>query len=500
MTIAKTHYLHSRNGRIGGTGVDHGPADVDAIIAAIKSSSRKRLVMHFHGGLVSKAPAMGIAENLMPVYAAGGYPIFFVWESGPWETIRNNLADIAKESIFQELVRKLIEYTLGKVGAQAGTRSIAANAVDPDEVKARVRAFFSNPVTNPVPYADAHALLTQATRATEPMIEENAIQMDLEQDADFVRALQSIADVPTATRGALGIGDVARESTQMDAAALAEIAPAQRGATRGMLSMVNVSIRIAAVLTRIVKRFFAGRDHGFHATVVEEVLRAFYGDVIGKTFFWNQMKKDTQDAFGGDPNLHAGTALFSRLKSAMADDLSLERVYLIGHSTGCIYISHLLKAIDAMQFDPGLKFDIVFLAPANTHKLFAETLRNHSGRIRGFRMFAMDDQLEQDDGLLGDDWKRAFYPSSLLYFVSGLLEDEVDMPLVGMQRFHMNGKFAAPKYPESDASRGWLNHSAERTAWSIADHGDGRRTQSRKHGNFDNDPSTLASLKWIVSN
>lgn len=499
MAVPKTNYIHSRNGRIGGTGVDHGPADVDAVLAAIKASGGKRLVIHFHGGLVPKARALGIAETLMPVYSAGAYPLFFVWESGPWETVWNNLGDIAKESIFQELVRKLLEYALGKVGAQAGARSIAANAVDPEEVKARVRAFFHDPVGNPVPYSDAEPLETRATRAVDPAIDENEIQMDLEQDADFVRALQSIADVPAATRGTAGVGAVQPQPTQMDPAVLAEIAPPQPGAPRGLFSMVSVSIRVAKVLAKIVKRFLDDRGHGFHATVVEEVLRGFYGEVIGKTFFWNQMKKDTQDAFGGDENVHAGTAFLARLKAAMDNGLSLERIFLVGHSTGGIYISNLVEAVDAMHFDPAVKFDVVLLAPANTHKLFDETIGKHGARIRWMRMFAMKDPVERNDGLLGDDWKRAFYPSSLLYFVSGLLEDEPDMPLVGMQRFNVGASFTAPKYPECDALRAWLGTPDHRLVWSIADDGDGRRSQSRKHGNFDNDRDTLAALSWIVA-
>jgi pimeloyl-ACP methyl ester carboxylesterase len=499
VTVPKTNYIHSRNGRIGGTGVDHGPADVDAILAAIKASGKERLVIHSHGGLVAKASALGIAETLMPVYSAGGYPLFFVWESGPWETIRNNLGDIAKEPIFQELVGKLLEYALGKVGAQAGTRSIAANAVDPEEVKARVRAFFNDPVGNPVPYADAKPLESRATRAVDPAIDENEIQMDLEQDADFVRALQSIADVPAATRGTAGVGAVQPQPTNMDPAVLAEIAPPQPDAPRGLFSMVSVSIRVAKVLAKIVKRFLDDRDHGFHATVVEEVLRGFYGDVIAKTFFWNQMKKDTQDAFGGDENVHAGTAFLARLKAAMGNGLSLERIFLVGHSTGGIYISHLVEAVDAMHFDPAVKFDVVLLAPANTHKLFDETIAKHGARIRWMRIFAMKDAVERNDGLLGDDWKRAFYPSSLLYFVSGLLEDEPDMPLVGMQRFNVGASFTAPEYPECDALRAWLGTPDHRLVWSIADDGDGRRSQSRKHGNFDNDPDTLAALSWIVA-
>ena len=499
MAVPKINYIHSRNGRLGAGG-DHGPADVDAIIESLKASGKKRLVIHFHGGLISKPTALGIAETLMPVYSTGAYPLFFVWESGPWETMRNNVADIAREPIFQELVRKLIQFALGQVGANfMGARSIAPNAVDPEEVKTRVRAFFNDPANSPVPYAEATVPPEQTARAVAPVIDENEIQMDLEQDADFVRALHSIAEVPAATRGITGVGPVTPRPTQMDPAVLAQIAPPQPGGQRGFVEMAGVAIQVANALRKIVQRFITGRDHGFHATVAEEVLRGFYGDLIFRAFLWNQMKKDTQDAFGGDPQVHVGTAFLSRLKSALDRGLALERIFLVGHSTGGIYVSNFLEAADAVQLDANVKFDVVLLAPANTHKLFAETIKNRASRIRLLRMFAMKDDAERADPMLGNDWKRSLYPSSLLYFVSGVLEDEPDMPIIGMQRFNTGERFVAPGFPESDALRAWFSAPGDRLVWSIADDGDGRRSQSQTHGNFDNDPATLETLRWIVS-
>ena len=42
----------------------------------------------------------------------------------------------------------------------------------------------------------------------------------------------------------------------------------------------------------------------------------------------------------------------------------------------------------------------------------------------------MTDELEQADRLI-----PVIYPHSLLYFVSGVLEDEADKPLLGMERY-----------------------------------------------------------------
>lgn len=498
MALSKNHYIHSRNGQIG-VNVDHSAKDIDEIIRTIQESNSDRLIIHFHGGLVSKKSALETAERLNPIYSEGGYPLFFVWESGAWETVRNNLADISKEPIFQELVRKVLEFVLGKLGIQEGVRSISGQQIDPDKIKQQLNAWFIDPANSAVPYSEWAHHTQGDSRSVISTIDENEIQLNLEADTDFLNALQSISDVPKNVRSAMNIGNVPPSSSKIDAAVRAELAPAEPDATRGVFSLVKVAMTLAKVVARVIKRFLSSRDHGFYATVVEEILREFYGDIIGQSIFWNQMKKDTQDAFGGDPDLHVGTALLTRLKPVLEKG-AFKKIFLIGHSTGGIYISNFLKAVDDMQIESSVQFEVILLAPANTHKLFNETIQNHGNRIRSLRLFGMKDEVERDDGLLGDDWKRAIYPSSLLYFVSGLLEYEVDAPLLGMQRFHnLNSLFNAPGYPESDQLRTWLTQSEDRLVWSKTDDGKGRCSQARKHGDFDNDEQTLASLVWIVT-
>jgi|CXWL01.1.fsa_nt_gi pimeloyl-ACP methyl ester carboxylesterase len=500
MSIGKQNYLHSINGLIG-TGGDHGVADVHAIVSAIGASKTKRLILHFHGGLVNKANALTIAETLKPIYESGGFPLFFVWESGAGETVRNNTAEIAREPIFQNLVRKVLEYALQHLGAANGTRSIVGAQIDPVDVKNTIDEWFADPSGKVPPYSDDAPMNDPQVRAAAPLVDDNLLQLDLENDREFVEAMGTLATAPTGVRSAEADRSTSPEPTRMDADKLAEIAPSTEDAGRGVISMLKVALFVAKILRRVIKRFLKSRDHGYYATVVEEVLREFYVDQIGKAFLWNQMKKDTADAFAGDPGKHAGTAFLAALKDALAKGLELERIFLVGHSTGGIYISHFLEAVDSMGFDSKITFDIVLLAPANTHQQFSETVTRHGARIRWLRLFGMQDDVERSDGLLGDDWRRALYPSSLLYLVSGLLEYDVDAPIVGMQRFlKLENVFnASAGYAESDTLRHWLKEPLDRIVWSRTDDGDGRRSQSRKHGDFDNDPSMLESLIWIVT-
>ena len=44
----------------------------------------------------------------------------------------------------------------------------------------------------------------------------------------------------------------------------------------------------------------------------------------------------------------------------------------------------------------------------------------------------------------------------------------------------------------------WLNQRNNRSVWSISALGDGLNSTSRKHGDFDNDVATLASLAHVI--
>ncbi len=131
------HVIHSRAGRIGGRSHTQ-PGDVDAIVQALRQDSRRHLVIHFHGGLVPADAGFAIAERLEKVFSplpsAGAYPVFFVWESGAWETIRNNLTELADEPVFRELLRKILQYALSALVVASSPGSVAQATAQPTEV------------------------------------------------------------------------------------------------------------------------------------------------------------------------------------------------------------------------------------------------------------------------------------------------------------------------------------------------------------------------------
>jgi hypothetical protein len=209
-------------------------------------------------------------------------------------------------------------------------------------------------------------------------------------------------------------------------------------------------------------------------------------------FIWNTMKKDTADAFQDDGNVYGGRALLEALANNI-DASDVPQISLIGHSTGAIYISKFLD-LASVLLPSTQKYKVVFLAPASTCELTAETLTVHDDLISKFRMFTMTDGYEKQDQLV-----KILYPHSLLYFVSGVVEGGFDVPLVGMERYYHPGSYPKPSFPAVDTVRNYVASDPNRSVWSVNTTGvDGHRSASEKHGDFDNDSETLDSIATFL--
>lgn len=514
------HYIHSRGGKLG-SGTDTSAGDVDDLVELFVENGSGRLAIHFHGGLVDMATGMETAKRLHDLYAQDAFPIFYVWESGVWETVRNNLHELAEEPVFKQLVRKLLQYALERLSGQLGGRSILPGSVDAQEVAQVVNKFWGAPSENTIPYRDFRPHEDEAgSRSVGMLVNEENIQADLEDDDDFRRALGSLPDLQPGTRSAMGVSSQ-QEHRSGFSEALADQLSDEPG-TRGIISWFKVAMLIATILKAVLKRYANGRDHGLYATVVEEIVRGVKlgGSGLnewGQALQWNRMKQDVSDAFGPDVDSFAGTALIERLRRALDAGQQIDRMTLIGHSTGAIYIAEWLEAADAM-LPLDKKFDVVFLAPAITYERFAKCLTKSGHRIRSFRSFAMKDELEREDQVWGDDTqvsdgadlRRFIYPSSLLYLVSGILEsdldkdgnvtDSPDKPLLGMQRYYSKTQvYNATDFPEVQQVRDWLGQQPNGLVWSIVrGQPAGLNSASIDHGAFDNDTDTLASVQAIL--
>jgi len=249
--------------------------------------------------------------------------------------------------------------------------------------------------------------------------------------------------------------------------------------------------RAGMIVPECVQRFRSGRHHGIHATIVEEVCRAYYGDRLGAGL-WGMMVKDAKDHFDS-----------GRFGSTLVDLLSKnppENFVVTAHSAGSIWATHLLSAMKAKGMKPGVK--LFLLAPAVRMDVFAKMLKDAGDMITRCRMFTMTDKLERRAEVL--DGKGYIYPSSLLYLVSGLCEEKekkkkkkayADAPLLGMQRF-------------TPSLRGLSNEEVKvveyiTSFFKQADHKiissptDGK-SNAKRHEAFDDDPDTLATIRSLM--
>lgn len=498
------------DGRLDGMGA----ADVKALVAAAVDS--ERIVLHFHGGLVSREKGENVARMLAPVYEeAGATPIFFVWQAGAVEIIRHNLLEIAREELFERLLRRVLAWSVGKVRDVAGGRPGLSTSLPRDnEVAAQLgqRRRDVDPEAGTEPYETLEP--RPGTELTED--EEEAFVEDVASDQGLEDALMgAMADrglAATGPDGGRGVPDVPPQPSLMDDDVLAEVAEGTAEGARGLFSTVALARRALKVLRAVLARYDLETDHGVYPTVVEELLREFYLASVGGAL-WAAMKKETADTFEGADD-RGGRVLLDALAELLPEDGS-RPITLVGHSTGAVFIDHFLT--DVLRRDArgektlpaGQKFQVVFLAPAATTGHFVDALGSEPdwlgrSRIGRFRMFTMTDHAEQADRLVG-----AVYPRSLLFLVSGLLERDAEdrsalLPLVGLSRYLGEGrdKFLGSTSGKSARLADLRAYLEEKDLVVLSptaeDAPAGARASATSHGDFDNDPLVQESLRELI--
>jgi hypothetical protein len=126
--------------------------------------------------------------------------------------------------------------------------------------------------------------------------------------------------------------------------------------------------------------------------------------------------------------------------------------------------------------------------------LFYEQIVSKPERYENFYMFTMRDEYESKDVLV-----RGVYTRSLVYFVSGVLEDEVPKPLAGLERWmradvlDRSGRLARIReFLNQGQGDRLILSKTEATALQ------GFQCDAISHGDFDNNPATLGSLRLII--
>lgn len=472
--VDSNHKMILSSGRFSGTSRLELTQAFDTFVA---SDQKNTLVLYFHGGLVSQADGEAAAERLLPIYqTAGGYPFFVIWQSFFTETLRNNWQEIIREEAFSVLVERTIQFLLGKLNQTPGEMGGEVEVPSIFRVQDNITASQGQ---GEEPFSDRNA---DTGKLSQGLSDEEMQQFEelLESDARLPGAADTLArpDGPELNPDLKREMDEAREA----------IDPADRALVSSKVLIVS-GLRI---LARAVGRFTKKRDHGLYTTVVEEVVRELKGDVIGG-LLWRHMKKDTADSFGDLADEFGGTALLEEI-GRIWEAGHRPRIVLIGHSAGTVYICNLLQKAAAV-LPPEICFEVIFLAPACTFKLLDTALQAAGDRIRSFRSFGLADPIERKDAIF-----PPLYLYSLLYFVSGVLDDEVDVPLVGMERFSSQAlNFDQSVSPEITSVLQRLANYQSALVWSGGGAtGPGLVSMALKHGDFDNEARTLESVGYLI--
>jgi hypothetical protein len=455
--------------------------------------SGKPVVLHLHGGLVSRKSAYGIVNHLQPLYVAEGFfPIFIVWRTGLLDAVKN-AEELVHRPLFQRLLVGLLKHLVARYGGPSGKSLGPGN--EPDD--AQIEEQLAKRQVGEVPYKD---VTPQPDNEEMSDKERDALLKSVTSDEELRKAWELEVEAPEAVPGGKGLGmddDVRNE-------AMHEFEKPQG---KAILSGALLARHAVAITARVIKRFFNHRDHGLHTTIVEEILRELYLDKIG-TEVWQFMKQDSADTFDREGHTpERGGWLLMRLmgevvKQRQAAGQSLPIVSIVGHSAGCIYAGNLLSYLYQARLATtspwnGIPFQLnklVFLAPAATCKMLAAVLMKHDAAplFQTFRMYSLADTDEK-----GYYEIAVLYPGSLLYIISGLLESEDDegtgdMPLVGMQRY------ARPTDPftELEVIKVWqfLKSKPKQLVWSGENGGPGLNCDSKTHGAFDDSPKTVNSF------
>ncbi|TYL71654.1 hypothetical protein [Bradyrhizobium cytisi] len=436
------------------------------------------IAIHFHGGLVGQSDAEGAASKLAPEYAStGSVPIFVIWQTGLFETLQNNWKEIFKTEFFEGILERVLQFLVGRAEQPPGARGAPLDVPHPKEVRKEV----AKRKTGEEPY-----------QGLNPEPAKMAPDLTVAEDQQFKEAILKDASLAASAHAILKNADVRQfEPELQDAIRDSEKEMAAGG--RGLITAFVLGVAVKAFMGAL-RRLNRGRGHGLYVTAVEEVAKAiFAADVFGR-FAWNAMKQDTKDAFQDGDERFGGTALLYELEQIWAHGLR-PRIVLVGHSAGAIFVCEMLKAA-AKRLPADIKFEIILLAPACTFTLFDSMLTLAPDRIAAFRCFGMSDEFEQKDAMLGN-----LYPRSLLYLVSGALEEAADEPLLGMQRFHSRkSPFSDDEIPGIKRVIETIGSREHTWIWSMSSIGAGFDCGAASHGGFDFEPNTLSSVKHILQN
>ncbi|MDI5950386.1 hypothetical protein [Flavobacterium yafengii] len=470
---------NSRHGTFQDTGKVHSiPQDVDRIIYHIKNNGIKKLLLHFHGGLISENMGMKSAETFCNnfVDSKDTHVVSIVWETGFLEALPETFKRILQTD---ELLRRLIAKVVKLLGAKLGVDlTILDNRILPHSIENYANLIQSSTINL------SEDDLVKAFREYKRNIES-----ELELQNIIYNELQEISEDEDLTED--DFNRIYKDDSENEA------------------KFINPKILwyTAKIAKRCIIRFLNKRDHGVWPTIIEEACREIYLDDFGIEI-WNVMKFQAEDMWVPNDratglNQFAGRYLLDKLVQNFSNT-DLE-IHVVAHIAGAVAARKWVATIKSDNKYKSFKFkNLIFLAPACRCDLFKDTVMKHQETFDNFRMFTMDDEYERTDNLIPFPVLGLLYTRSLLYLISGILEgknaNEADAFILGLHR-HIRKNHPYSKESILNEISDFLmlpQNNVNRLILSKSTEIEGRKSTAVKHGGFAKDIEIVNSIKYML--
>lgn len=457
------------------------PQHIDSMFSDFESREERKIALYFHGGLVDEKSGIEAARNIAPhIEQAGCAPVCFVWETGLIETITTNFTKISETDLFNQMLKFLLRRVSKKVGFDFDGGRGSGEGLSAETIELELQ--------KPIPFEGYdHIVADPTSRGSSDL---NALAAEGAMlEAELIREFKSYMEVEVELQRAILSTEVFVSSSESE------------NASRGIFEPIAFFTELARIAYRIIRRFIEKRDHGIYPTIVEEILRSIYIAELG-AWVWKGMKGKSNQMWQSNVgrvglSQFVGRYFIDKLNAYKIKYPETE-ISLIGHSAGSIAICNLLNHVAGQSYTFSFNH-IILLAPACRTELFKSAVLKHLERYKDVRIFTMSDDYECKDILV-----PYVYPRSLLYLVSGVLEEGgkvSDASILGLER-HIN--FKKPyDLPEMEVLNKYLyEDKSYRLSLSVTIDGtsEGLVSKAVKHGEFDDDLSTLKSITHILRN
>jgi hypothetical protein len=389
---------------------------IDSIVNAATASG-KDVVLYFHGGL-SKQDYMinDLGPKLMQrVFAKGEageelYPLFFNYDAhllDDWKTFFNDINSVLKGDSYKKLRDQL-------------SSSLNVNAISKELLAVSNESYRLGAANLINDFKARDKLLVPLTEKTVNENEEYYINLI---KADTLPA-EFFVDTKTL---APGLGTLAEYIVMVD-----DNYKSSKDAT-SIVGTERIDIDTAALrIIRILARYAIGSDHGFFATIQEEVLDAVGVSKIG-IWHWDKVKRHSKECFAKQSN---GKFIVDALLENGVN------IHTLSHSAGSITTAELINYLGSIDKQSVLK-NVIMLVPAINQYVFDKHVVNNQSVYDRLFVYMLSEEYERKDEVLND----LLYSSSLLYAVSSLAEGEKTLDQMLLIDQHLTQK--RPPYDNS---------------------------------------------------